>query len=61
MRVEDRIVESPAKFEYQEETKTTTKSSAEEASEPTILENGTKKLWSTQKIKVSVKDLSKDD
>jgi len=61
LRVEGRVVDSPARFEYREEAKSPVIASAVETSTPMILKNATKKKWSAQLVKVSVKDLCRED
>ncbi len=60
-RIEKIEIDSPAKFDFKEEQKTHLSRSAVEISEPIILKNATKKKWSTQFAKVSVKNLGMDD
>jgi len=60
-RIESRVVDKPAKFEYQEEVKTSITGSAVKKTVPMILNNATRKKWSAQLVKISVKDLGSED
>lgn len=55
------IIECPAKFESREEAKAPATSSAVHTTVPMIRKDATKKRWSTQWVKVSVRDLCKED
>ena len=61
MRNEERLFDRPAKFELQEEAKAPVIASAVETTFPLIPKEPTTKKWRLQMIKVSVKELSKDD
>lgn len=60
-KVEQRIIDYPAKFEFKEEAVAPTEPSAVQTVPPKILENATKKKWSTQLARVSVKGLCPED
>ncbi len=60
-RIESRVIEKPAKFEYQEEVKASFICSAVKTTVPMILNNATRKKWSAQLVKISVKGLCSED